>query len=266
MAEYVIQALEQSMVEKIFILQNKGANLQESLPQGPKRVFLEKDSRDASLAIGLFRAFEQIALYYGDPAFNDCWVMVAPCDTPLVTADNYNHLIEKVICQDADFIFTIISSDLLEKAYPNRRVNRIYLADYKADFTMQNTMFVNGRSIYFKSSNSDSRFKIGFRSWGEAEEQRIERDIDNLVNFRRKPAFLVQIAVYYLIKQAYIVDIFKVVLPLFFRRLTMQKGIAPLDHVCRWKTSYIESKEVELSADIDSPDDFAWVLGRPQKE
>jgi molybdopterin-guanine dinucleotide biosynthesis protein A len=162
-ADYVIQALEQSDVEKIFIIQEEGANLKESLTSGAKCIFFNKDRDHSSLGMGSFFAIQKVAEYYGDSELKNKTIMIVPCDTPLVTKDSFNSLIKKMVGNNADVTITIIGAEHLEKRYPPKRFRGVYLSDFKADYTMQNVLFVNGEFIQLKPPGEPGKLKFSFR-------------------------------------------------------------------------------------------------------
>ena len=69
-ANYVIRALEQANVEKIFIIQDEGANLQETLTASSNCIFIAKDRHHNSFILSMEYGLEKVAEYYGHPQIN----------------------------------------------------------------------------------------------------------------------------------------------------------------------------------------------------
>ena len=92
--DYVIQALEGSTAEKIFIAQEEGARLQDRLVTTDKCIFFPKKNRLGSFGLSMLSALENVAEYYGNTGLSQKMILVVPCDTPLVTparCDDYDH-------------------------------------------------------------------------------------------------------------------------------------------------------------------------------
>ncbi len=264
-SDYVLQALEQSDVEKIFIVQDEGANLQKSLTPGSKCQFITRNKDNSSLGMGVFFALEKIAEFYGNVELSKRMIVVVPCDTPLVTKDNFNQLIGKVAGKNADVTITIIAASLLEKRYPQKNYRSIYLADYKAGYTMQNVIFVNGEFIRLKPPEEPGKLRFSFRGWDEKVLKRVEDGINSIENLRHQSLFHDKLFMLWLLTKGYSSYILRFMLRLAFRSLTMSKVIEYLDGADHMQAAYIESEEVEFSADIDRPEDFQMLLGTPWK-
>ena len=262
-ADYVIQALEQSDVEKIFVIQEEDAALQEALAPSSKCIFFTKDKDHSSLSMGILFALEKIAEYYGNSGLNERLIMVVPCDTPLVTEDKFNRLIHKAAGTGADVTITIIPLKLLEKRYPQRRFRSVHLSDYGCNYTMQNVIFVNGEFIRFDPSAEPGKLKFAFRGWDEAVLKRVKDGIDSIEDIRHQAYFHGKLFLLWLITKGYSSYIFKFLIDLAFRRLTIVKVIEYLNGADHMQSAYIESEEVEFSGDIDRPEDFQIVLGTP---
>jgi len=84
-ADYVLQALEESDVEKIFIAQDEGVNLEVMLPPYSKCIFFNKDKRHSTLGIDIFFALGKVAEFYGDSELREKMIMVVPC-VPCIAA------------------------------------------------------------------------------------------------------------------------------------------------------------------------------------
>lgn len=254
--DYVIQALEKSNAEKIFVLQEYDINLQEHLSQSSKSIFITKDKDHSSLGISVLFALANIAEYYGKSELSKKTIMVIPCDTPLVTKDNFNRLIMKMVNQSADITLSIIASKLPEKHFPQKKFRSFYLWDDQSTYTMQNIAFINGELIEFKTSNEPGKLNISFRGFNEDIFSRLEENINSVENLRNKHFFLEKLFFYWLSQKVYRSYVFKFLMDFLFNRLTMTKINEYISGFIQCKVDLIESEEVEFSYDIDRPDDF----------
>ena len=261
--EYVIRALEGSNVEKIFIAQEEGANLQEQLVTSDKCIFFTKKNHPASIGLSILSAFEHLAGYYGNSELSQKMILVVPCDTPLVTKDNFNNLIGQAAAKNADVLITIIAAQHLEERFPQRTFRSLYLSDYMAKYTMQNVIFINGDFIRFDPSAEPGKLKFFFRGWDEAVFKRVQDGITSIDELRHQAHFHDKLFLAWLLTKGYSSHIFKLLLSVVFRRLTMARAMQLLSAADHMRAGYIESKEVEFSADIDRPEDFQMLLGIP---
>jgi CTP:molybdopterin cytidylyltransferase MocA len=266
-ANYVIQALEESNVEKIFVIQDAGANLQETLINSSKCVFFSKDKYNNSYSLSMRFGLEKVAEYYGHPQINQKLIMTVPCDIPLVTGENFNHLIEKAIQHHADVTLTIIAEDLIKKRFPHIHIRSFYLDDYKDRYTLQMIGFTNGELILYEPYQEPGKSKLSFRGVDDERVTKLKETLDTVRDHRhhdfRLPRFTDKFAIRWLIRKEFIVYIFKFLFNLIVNRLTMAKVTEYFNGVCQLNTAFIVSEEVEISADIDRPEDFPIVLGIP---
>jgi len=261
-ADFVVQALEQSEVEKIYVVQDEGAQLQETLAHSSKCTFLTKGKQDSSLARGFLFAMERIAEAAASSG-SQYRVMIVPCDTPLVTKDNFNALIEKAASKTADVTVTIIAARHLEKRFPGKHFRRVYLADYKECYTMQNVIFMDGDFIQFKPGREPGGRNFTFRGWDEAVMKRVVDGINSVEDLRHQPHFHDKLLLLWLLTKGYTLYIFRLLIDLAFRRLTMTRAIKYLNGADHMNSAFIESEEVEFSADIDHPEDLQGIIGIP---
>ncbi len=266
-ANYVIQALEESTVEKIFVIQDEGANLQENLINSPKCVFYSKDKYHNSYSLSMRFGLEKVAEYYGYPHIHQKLIMTVPCDIPLVTRENFDHLIEKAIHHHADITLTLIAENLIKKRFPHLHIRSFYLDDYKDRYTLQMIGFTNGELILYEPYQAPGKAKISFRGVADERVTKLKETIDTVRDHRhhdfRLPRFTEKFAIRWLIRKEFLVYIFKFILNLLVNRLTMAKVTEYFNGVLQINTAFIVSEEVEISADIDRPEDFQIVMGIP---
>jgi molybdopterin-guanine dinucleotide biosynthesis protein A len=265
-ANHVIRALEQSHVEKIFILLDEDADIQESLAWNSKCIFFKKTRYRKSYSLGFLFGLEKMAEYYG-AQIDQKLIMFVPCDIPLVTKDNFNVLIEKASGNNADVTITIIAEEVLKKRFPQIRFRSAYLTDLKDRYTLQMVGFMNGALIQYDPSSEPEKAQISFRGVDDEGVLRVKDTIDTLRSHRsynyHLPRFTQAVSMRWFLRKGYINYVFKFVYNFAINRLTMAKIIAYLNEACRVNVAYIVSEETEFSADIDRPEDFPIVLGIP---
>jgi CTP:molybdopterin cytidylyltransferase MocA len=266
-ANYVIQALEESNVEKIFVIQDEGVNLQAALTSSPKCVFYCKDEYNNSYSLSMRFGLEKVAEYYGHPQINQKLIMTVPCDIPLVTRDNFNRLIEKAVSKNADLTLTIIAENLIKKRFPLIHIRSFYLDDYKDRYTLQMIGFTNGELILYEPYQKPGKAKVSFRGVDDERVAKLKETLDTVREHRhhdfRLPSFTDKFAIRWLIRKEFIRYVFKFLFNLIAKRLTMAKVTEYFNGVCQVNTAFIVSEEVEISADIDRPEDFSIVMGVP---
>lgn len=215
------------------------------------------------MGMGVLIALEKVAEYYSNSELNNKLIMVVPCDTPLVTKDNFNLLIGKAASKSADVTITIIAAKHLKKRYPQKHFRSVYLSDYKTGYTMQNVIFVNGGFIQLKPPGEPGKLRFSFRGWDEEVLKRVEEGINSVDSLRRQSLFHGKLFLLWLLTKGYTSYIFRFLVDLAFKRLTMARAIEYLNGADHMQAAFIESEEVEFSADIDRPEDFQMVLGTP---
>jgi GTP:adenosylcobinamide-phosphate guanylyltransferase len=263
-ADYVIEALEQSNVEKIFILQDEDVQIQETLTASSKCVFINRDKHHSSYGLSGLYGLEKVAEYYGSPQINQKSIMIVPCDIPLATKDNFNSLILNAASKEADVTMAIIAEKRLKKRFPQKQFRSAYLADYKAKYLLQSIGFVNGKLIIFKPSGGRTRLNISFKGVDAKKLNRAEETVDIVRDHRHDyNKFLPFPEVRWIFNKGYISPALSFIFNLILNRLTTAKIVKYLYRACQIEVAFIESEEAEISADIDRPDDFLTVLGIP---
>jgi GTP:adenosylcobinamide-phosphate guanylyltransferase len=266
-ANYVILALEESHVEKIFVIQDEGVHLQASLSNTPKCVFYCKDKGNNSYSLSMRFGLEKVAEFYGYPQIKQKLIMTVPCDIPLVTRDNFNALIEKAKTKNTDFTLAIIAENLVKKRFPHIHMRSFYLDDYKDRYTLQMIGFTNGELLLYEPDQAPGKARLSFRGVDEERVTKVKETVDTVRDHRhhdfRLPRFTDKFAIRWLIRKEFMIYILKFLFNLISNRLTMAKISEYFNGVLQVNTGFIVSEEVEISADIDRPEDFPVVMGIP---
>jgi hypothetical protein len=250
-------------VEKVFIAQDEGAQLQDQLVTSDKCIFFNKHNHPGSVGLSILSALDTVAEYYGDHGLSEKMILVVPCDTPLVRAEHFDRLVEQAAGKNADVLITIISEACLEHRFPGRHFRSVYLADYQAMYTMQNVIFINGDFIRFDPSAAPGQLKFTFRGWDAAVYKRVSDGITSIQDLRHQAHFYDKLFLLWLGTKGYSSYILKLLMNVVFRRLTIAKTMQLLSAADQMRAGYIESHDPEFSADIDWPEDFQTLLGFP---
>lgn len=263
MVEIVLQALNKSMVEQIFVIQDQDACFQKNLSNYPKCIFFNKDKLHSSFGSGILYALGKIARHYEYRQLPDTVIMIVPCDIPLATADAFNALLNKAMCRNADIIFTIIKAKKLKKQCPHLSFRSIYLADYKDRFTLQNIVFVNGSKIDMIQDDALQYLKPPSGGAKEYSAGALAEMINGMREYRFHWCQLFHCIYTFLIcrliKRRRIFLVGRLLFSLLSGRLTIVKIIEYISTAFQVRPAFIESETAELSADIDRPEDLLWV-------
>jgi CTP:molybdopterin cytidylyltransferase MocA len=157
LADYVSEALCNSDVEKVFVIQCPGEELEKVLQKNDKLVFLLCDEEKPSLADSLYCSIRGLLDYYGEEKLADKYIMFVPCDIPAVKPDDFNAIIAQVSNYDVDFYATFIDRGLLRNSYPQRHFRSIYFHDLGGYFSEQGVNFVSGRLFGFDVDKDGTR-------------------------------------------------------------------------------------------------------------
>ena len=93
--------------------------------------------------------------------------------------------------------------------------------------------------------------------------KRVQDGITSIDELRHQAHFYDKLFLVWLLTKGYSSYIFKLLVSVVFRRLTMARAMQLLSAADHMQAGYIESREAEFSADIDRPEDFQMLLGIP---
>jgi hypothetical protein len=191
--------------------------------------------------------------------------MLVPCDIPQALGEQFNALMETTGPADFDVAFTIIENRRLRERYPSKRFRGVFLKDLKRVYSMQGIVFINGRIVDLRAPGDAAQSGLTVAHWDDSVAQGLEGTID-VVRRQRRSGFLWPPFVYdLLVKRLKYRGLWRTALSLAWnlstRRLTLAKSRGYFRDTLGLQAVFVESREAELSGDIDSPADFASVLG-----
>jgi len=259
MADYVLRALQASEAEKVVIVQAEDEGLEYLLTPGDKNLFAVCPEENPTLADSVLCGIEKLLDYYGEDTFRGLNVMLVPCDIPLVSAADFNHLIQQSQSRDADICVTAIPSRYLKASLPGRRFYRVYVNDLDDVFTPQNINFISGGILGFQQEFDGKRRVAVFDRDGRPIDG--AADIVDSLRQRRRWLFAWPFLIYSmflkrLAKKRQSLVVHKLAFDLLRRKLTLEKMRQALYVALNLRFDMVESDSAAFSADIDTPKDL----------
>ena len=262
MVDYVLHALQQSVSEKIFIVQGMDEGLETAVRPHHKNVFINCAAGRSSFSGSLFSGLATLAEYYDRDELDRIDIMLVPCDIPLVNSGNFDRLMADNSLKDSDVCISMIRARYLKEQYPGRDFRGFYCHDLGDLYCVQNFAFISGDILNWiyrggKRSNRDSG--------GEPPGHFIRDAVataDYFVATREKRYQIPLILWEYLrrlITRGYIRESLLLLIKLLSKRYTTGDGRRFIFLASGLTIDYIESKEAELSFDIDKPEHLAAI-------
>ena len=259
LATYVSEALCESDIEKTFVVQCRGENLESVLQQNEKLNFILCDEPYPSLADSLYCSVRGLLDYYGQDELANKYIMFVPCDIPSVMAQDFNSIIEHVNDDNIDFYTTFIDNRQLRRLLPHRRFRSIYFHDLGGSFSQQGVNIVSGRLFGLKSDDSNLR-KVVVYDHDRKPVDGLSRIIDSFRKSRRSTISLLLFLSGFIFKRLVSSGSTGIAMRLAFswvtRRLTQSIFDRALSRSLNIKVGLIRSQSMAFSADIDKPADF----------
>lgn len=263
MVDYVLHALQQSVSEKIFIVQGVDEGLETAVRSHHKNVFINCSADGSSFSSSLFSGLAKLAENYSQDELSRTDIMLVPCDIPLVSSSNFDRLIAENSLKGSDVCVSMIHAGRLKEKYPGRDFRGIYYHDLGYLYCIQNFAFISGDTLNWAyhggtRKNYDSRYVLP---------DNIMRDViataDYFVASREKRCQILLILWEYLrrlITRGYIRESLLSLSKLLNKRYTTVDGRRFLFLASGLMGDYIESEEAELSFDVDKPEHLEAVL------
>jgi CTP:molybdopterin cytidylyltransferase MocA len=259
LVSYVAEALCESAVEKVFVNQCHGENLQEVLKHNDKLIFISCNEPYPSLADSLRCSVMGLLNYYGEYELSNKYILFVPCDIPAVKPQDFNALIEQVNDGDIDFYTTFINSRLLKRYLPHRRFRSIYFHELGGNFSQQGINIVSGRLFGYQSDSNEIR-RLVIYDHDRKPVAGLSRIIDSFRKSRRSTISLLLFLSGFIFKRLVSRGSIGITMRLAFswmtRRLTQSIFDRALSLSLNIKVALIRSQSIAFSADIDKPSDF----------
>jgi CTP:molybdopterin cytidylyltransferase MocA len=260
--EYVLKALCDSQSEKVFVIQEADANLENTGARHDKVVYAKCKILNPSLADSLICALETLLDFYGEHELQQRQIMFVPCDIPLVTSRDFNTLMTQTCDDEVDIHLTFIRHNSFKTASPKQHFRMVYFDDLGGYYSLQGLAFASGRLFRFaKPGDGPGRVAIldrnGQSFLGLAE---IVHDIRNkrsrLIGWIR---FFSRLIFMRLIIKGHVDLLIRIVYGYLFNKLSVtliQRAVLAALNV---KVALVETRSAAFSVDIDTPHDLEYV-------
>lgn len=263
MVDYVLHALQQSVSEKIFIVQGMDEGLETAVQYHHKNVFINCTAGESSFSSSLFSGLATLAENYSQDELSRTDIMLVPCDIPLVNSGNFNRLIAENSLKGSDVCVSMIHAGRLKEKYPWRDFRGVYYHDLGDLYCVQNFAFISGDTLNWayhggKRKHCDSSYVLPGSMI-----QDVVATADYFVASREKRCQILLILWEYLrrlITRGYIRESFLSLSKLLNKRYTTGDGRRFIFLASGLVGDYIESKEAELSFDVDKQEHLEAVL------
>ena len=260
----LLEALEGSSVEQVFVSHARGIDLRSRLAPVGRTVFLPRPADTVSYAAAMHAAFLDLSSHCGVDSIRNHTVLLLPCDIPLVTAPILEALLKKTSGLDADVALVMVAGRLLEERYPGKRFAGIHLSDHGGRYVLQNIACIRGT---FFSEDREGELVLG--TWSEQEVRDLARSVDRMRDSRERllqiPLLVNELLVRRLVRERRAALVVRLVTRLLTRRFRVGDGSELLQTAFRVRAGVVDSKAPELSGDIDTPDDLVRVLGDAER-
>jgi GTP:adenosylcobinamide-phosphate guanylyltransferase len=256
LVDYILRALCESDVEKVFIVHRPDNPLDEIVTKNTKNVFLSCDRDATSYASTVISGAEKIIDYYGLTEIHRRTIMVVPCDIPLVKKENFNALMEANQRKNADFVMPFINIKYLSEKYPERRFRSFYLTDLNGKYALQNISFFNGRIFDMIDYKNDVTGRLAISGAPDLIRD-MAKAADRLYRHRQK-AYQISHIVYEflsrLARKRHLLYGLKFIYNLYSGEITSDQISYAFSTMLDINFGIIESRETEFSGDIDLPE------------
>jgi CTP:molybdopterin cytidylyltransferase MocA len=260
--EYVLKALCDSQAEKVFVIQEADANLENTGVRHDKVVFANCQILNPSLADSLICALETLLDFYGEHELQQRQIMFVPCDIPLVTSRDFNTLMSKTRDVEVDLFLTFIRNNSLKTDSPKHHFRMVYFDDLGGYYSLQGLAFASGRLFRFaRPGDGPGRVAILDRNsqsfLGLTE---IVHDIRNkrsrLIGWVR---FFSRLIFMRLIIKGHADLLIRIVHSYLFNKLTVSLIERAVLAALNVKFALVETRSAAFSVDIDTPHDLEYV-------
>ncbi len=124
LAGHILASLQDSVVERIFVVQSPDERLQDVLKAHPKNTFIDIEGHPDSLAWSVAKSLEKLAGFYDAETFSRLFIMMVPCDIPGVLAGDIDKLIFEAISKDAAIVLVMAPYDLVKGGLSSQNVSK----------------------------------------------------------------------------------------------------------------------------------------------
>ncbi len=255
---YLLDALECSAVERVFVFHDAECDMASFVEAGPKTTFLARPAGRSGFVDGVRHALDATVRACGLDAVRRSRLLALPCDLPFVTARILDRVLERSDALEFDFAYTAVSRALLARRFPGRPFRAYPVADLGGFYALQTLAIMDGACFGL----ADGGTRLTFGDWTREEGERLLESIGVLRNgrgaFLQMPRALHELVLRRLSGRGRR----RVAASLVLRTLAGRLRTTDLDRLAlaafRVRTVCIDTEAPELSADVDRPDDLTF--------
>jgi molybdopterin-guanine dinucleotide biosynthesis protein A len=263
LADYVLRALQGSAVAKIYVAQSPDQCLQDVLTPHSKNVFLDIEGGEDSLSWSIAGALEKLLACYEPAERKELFIMLVPCDIPMVRAADFDELIAQALSQEASLILTMIPHELVRNRFPHKRFQTLYHRDIGQRMVNQSVVFASGRLLDIKPDPSPGEHRIVVLDDRGLPIPHLDRMIDAVHRGRHDillwPNLIYTLFIRRLIANGRGLDILRLLFDLALGNITAQGIGGYLYAALRVKFGVIVSRIPNISGDIDTFQDLELI-------
>lgn len=264
LVKYVLEALSKSSADKIFVVQGENEFLENIVPFNNKFILVTCKQNESSYASSVLFGIDSIINYYNsykDEHYSNRNIIVVPCDVPLITENKFDYLVRNFMQTNADMVVPVINVEQLKKNGLNREFRSVYFNDLKGRYTLQNIAFFKTNIFDTVSARKNTIYNIDIAG-NSGLLDRIALIADGLYLNREKPYVILQIIYNFLkglAQRGRLLYSLKFLINLYGKKITKEQVRDAFSIILGINFEIIESREWELSCDVDLPDHLEWV-------
>ncbi len=267
LAGHILASLQDSVVERIFVVQSPDERLQDVLKAHPKNTFIDIEGHPDSLAWSVAKSLEKLAGFYDAETFSRLFIMMVPCDIPGVLADDFDKLIFEAISKDAAIVLVMAPYDLVKGAFPHKTFQKLFHTDVRQAMASQSIVFASGELLRLKSVRGPDDFGLEVLDSFGRPVVGLDKMIDVLHKGRHAfwlwPNFIYQVFVRRMIAKGKGGDAFRLLADLVMGRITANRIGKYLFAVFGVKFGVVTTHTPSFSGDIDTYEDLELVTTFP---
>jgi molybdopterin-guanine dinucleotide biosynthesis protein A len=262
-ADYVLQALGESNIERIFVVYDAQTELTKVIMGNKKSVFLAVKP-DSSLRSSVLAGLKKIAESYSRDELAAMNILFTPCDIPLVTAADFNNFLESSLKIEADIKIPCIDQAILTAAYPGKHFVSFYLSDKKGRYAPQSVWIARGSALNDKIDQHC--FKTNDQgNWSVTDKDalKIIRLCESLLDRRKSRLnvfYILSFVAARLLFTKHFACCWRLSVSAFKKRYTLGQAREVLNCMTGVSFGFIENRIIELSGDVDEPEDLVSVM------
>jgi GTP:adenosylcobinamide-phosphate guanylyltransferase len=247
---YVLNSLQNSKVEKIFILGEDKTTFEKQTSPHPKNQYIEQ-SESPKITPKITQAVNKIKETYGEKKFREINIILVPCDIPYSSPESFNTIIEK--CNTEDIItIPIIKTCKIKNNKQYDKIWSIYFKDLNGYYSPQNIITINCSQLDVNEN------QIIINKIGKNHRKKIYKEmkiIDTAFRTRKKwynKILIGLLALNYSTEKSKLMKGISLIVKNWIKKMTTQQLINYIEEITSQKIRLEILNETTLSLDIDT--------------